>query len=594
MSTAPHLSPAFQQVSPSSNPATELVQYHFYDSSLRDRFHLSLLALAGLKHSGLSRVYAQRSYSKGLVNYLEVERERGDVSLEEEMRGKLERGEGWNEEEIGQIVANVAETMQFLSQQGINCTDLRPANIIRARNQYLLQGLVLPQSADLAEISISSLSPERREQLLSGRKACDMQKSSVYSLAVVCVWLALPAIWGQIQTPEELIAAITRAEIGGKCRTMLAAMLGRDAAQRPDWSQVLCCFSQNISPFNQLQSCISQGLYEQIGDLLPQFWTIIRADVTFPCDQCREIAPFPWNARCPTHILCVNCAAAINCPLCPPPKKRLIKVIPRAKAESICLACSRPFQFSSSEDWRLNYIGSNTDTKEYCSQACLHVPATPTEYPIAEASFPSRWRAANAKSTIYVGNWKSLTLEGKREKAREIRETWGFPLDDLTIMQGIEILENEKETKRRENTPFMSLIFETLERYNESMNCHFCKRFVDNLLEVRWLVCSGQHRGVCSKSCFLSALGEATLVSLSDIACPGCGGELEGRRIAETITFEDVKDFPMHDPNGDCCLCLRKGDIRLSCGHLRCQNCPDDLGCDFCNRPRYEEDREAE
>jgi hypothetical protein len=179
-------------------------------------------------------------------------------------------------------------------------------------------------------------------------------------------------------------------------------------------------------------------------------------------------------------------------------------------------------------------------------------------------------------------------------KAREIREKWGFQMDDFSIMKGIEMIENDKETKRRENSPFLTVICETLERYNGSMNCHFCGRFIEDLFEVRWLSCSGQLRGVCSQSCFISTLGEAALVSLSDIACPGCGGELEGRRIAETITFEDVKDFPAHDRDGDCCHCYRRGDRRLPCGHLRCQNCPDDLGCDLCNEPRYEEDREAE
>lgn len=600
MSTDLYQSPPPPQVSPGSSPATETVQYCFYDPSLRDRFHLSQLALAGLRHPGLGRIYAQRSYSKGLVSCLEVERERGEADLEGRLRGKLEQGEEWTEGEIGQIVRNVAETMLFLSKQGVICTDLRPANLLHLRNRYILQGLTLPQACDLPEVSIASLSPERREQFLAvQRQSCNCPKAAVYSLAVLCVWLLSPAVWGQIQTPEEVISAVNSVKIGENSKEMLKVMLRRDPEERPDWAQVLSCLSEDCSPLQQLQSCISQEQFGQMTDLLPQLWTSAQVEVAFPCSNCSETAVFPWSGHCPTHVLCEKCGSSSNCPLCPAPKKRLYIVRPKAKAQSTCSVCSRPFQFTASEDWRLNYIGSSTDTKDYCSQACLPAPAVDEARPFAGVTASADWNSAANGSfrdrlSIHVGNWMSFTVDEKRVKAREIREKWGFPMDDSSIIKAIDFIEQGKETRRRENAPFLDLICKTLERYNGSLNCHFCGRFIEGLFEVRWVVCRGQLRGVCSMPCFKAAFSEEVLCTFPNISCPGCGGDLEGRRIAETITFEDVKDFPAKDPSADCCSCYRLGAMRLACGHLRCEVCPEDLPCDFCEEPMYGEDRGLE
>lgn len=596
MSSDIHQSPPSPQVLPGSSPATEVVQYHFYDSSLRDRFHLSQLALAGLRHPGLGRIYAQRCYFKGLVCYLEVERERGEEDLQGKLRGKWERGEEWEEEEVGKLVRNVAETMLYLSKQGLICPDLRPENIIFLRNRYILQSLTLPQASDLPEVSIASLSPERSEQLLAAqRQPCHFPQSAVYSLAILCLWLLAPAVWGQIQTPEEAISAVKRTKIGENSKELLAAMLNRDPEQRPDWSQVLSCLSEEFSPLQHLQSCISQSLFDQVAALLPQVWAGLEAEVTFPCSNCSETAVFPGNSRCSVHILCEKCGSLSNCPLCPAPKKRLYVIRPKAKTQSICSVCSRPFQYTASEDWRLSYLGSSTDTKDYCSQACLPVPAVETAKLNTGNSASLDWStAANGsvreRLSIYVGNWKALTLDEKRARAREVREKWGFPLDDFSIMQAIDIIEQQKETRRRENAPFLDVICNTLEKQNGSLNCHFCGRFIEDLFQVRWVACSGKLRGVCSTPCFKAALSEEVFATFPNISCPGCGEELEGRRIAETLTFEDVKDFPVQDPSTDCCVCYRLGAVRLACGHLRCQVCQEDRNCLFCKEQSYGED----
>ena len=571
--------------SPQSLPSqTEVIHYQFYDASHRDRFHLSQITLAALKHAGLGKILSQKSYSKGLISCLDIERERFETSLRSELEGKLEQGANWEETEIIRMVGNVAETMLYAEKQGVLCAELRPENIALDGNRYKLQGLVQSNVVEIPEVTMASLSPERRE-MMNGeqRPDTDLSKSAVYSLGTISVWLLVPATWGLIQSPETLQTALSTISIGEKCRSLLAAMIQRNSSERPDWSQILDYLSLKTPPISEIQSCLNAEKYDQLADYLAQFWSYISISISIPCEFCKEETVLPSTSTCPRHVLCDACASTGKCPVCPVQRRKVIvKAKPRPSETVICKTCGGSFNVSSSESWRLNYVGSTVEAKEYCSERCVPPPNPEAEIPSSSRFSLSLEAVPLQDQQIQMLHWKTYTLEEKQAKAAEVIRKWHLNLDIPTAIHALELTLQQSETKRKENSALLNFTCEMLEQFNEGMKCHFCGRFMEELLEVRWLVCSGTPRAICTENCFRATLGTEVLSAFADCGCPGCRGELEGRRLAETVTFTAVSEFPACDPWTDCYLCYRLGEYQLPCGHYYCQSCPNDEICKFC------------